>query len=1102
MTSRSAGAPSTSENLRAAICMLAWITKRPHDLDELLPGNDRSGVESNDNLPTGARPPTTEVGATVSAIDSDFEDSAEDLEVIEDDEGMDEQSYLAVLQDRVLDRLAETLARFKSDPKERRLFPVDSKHVSSTMMIVYPQLTRVMLLCAKNEGLDQGGTSEDTEFLDSWRKCMECISKRGPAAEEAKASLFTLVLYYQQPRITYYLKKLQNAFTDSKVSKTPPHSNKANLSENWLRELDSIKYHSWVDDNGNKFKIPVGSSTRVDAESETAMTGGSWENINDEVGDIFDKVEKLSQFNLVDDAAAPFTDSQASLLKELMTITLSHWKSVRHRSAIKAKLQNRFRDAKQGHKRQKVVITALKFLCRVYLSVVTFIDAAEKTSMFQSIECVPIQVPPQQSQRDPSRETPMEVLKSLRIEVTGNGWADHLQQQRTKVDFYRFREQKRHMHAELQLLYNYDAFYSPRDEGSYVHPYIGCSKRCCLLCYCFILAHGGFKLRGTHETIMGKWELPTIFPSAESRAEFQSASEHLFRIIIAILQNLFRKSFPPTSLELLAQSSAALSTARTVSDQELGQMEKSELNLRQMMMMPMVTDDGVLITQTPGKPGFAYVMGGALGKGREMSLPEAELYKDNHIRSKLGLERREEMPAKQISALRVCRRCERPSRLRCSACRMSYCSTSCQRKNWKQHVFVCAVRNRPNDFDRLGIILSKLGMLRDEAARSQLLVDLFSDDHLCRAFGFVNCFDDEEVANLLCIYSHLKHIFQCKFNRIEIGRGNLGSFIEAWARFQHASDGDASSDYQCIPWYLARRALGFDVPNWEGQYVYQILGMRNAECTFSLRPADEDPTPLSPAESTVLSLYTHLFRRFNNVPDVYSSEWINFGFCFCRDKDQRDSLANMYIELAKSGTSLGEIAQAWETSSLSHLMQGKGIDLAFTEANGIGFHRPDVDEFGIYRLIAEVTHTVSGRFCDCFRPKGACHPKHETHLSRESEGDYGFHGTNAWERWQLLNFYNYVFRRPGFDARRMQRAKRHPGGEALEGYLDSLVSDFRRKMGNRYLADAMFPKIRGRLVFPDGRGHCYCVVHDVWTSEGLDWRIPGFFDTFVEENRA
>lgn len=509
------------------------------------------------------------------------------------------------------------------------------------------------------------------------------------------------------------------------------------------------------------------------------------------------------------------------------------------------------------------------------------------------------------------------------------------------------------------------------------------------------------------------------------------------------------------------------------------------------MTMPMVANDGVLITDIPEKPGLAYVAGGTLGEGREMSLQEAELYKENHIRSKLGLERQEEMPPRRESALRTCRRCRGASSLRCSACRMSYCSRSCQRKDWKRHVFVCAVRNRPNDFDRLGIILSQRScMSRDDAARSQLLVDLFSDDHLCRTFGFVNCFDYDEVANLLCIYGNFTYTFKSRIGRVETGGGNLGDFVEAWAQIYQASNEDASSDHHCIQWFLERRATGFDVPNWEGQYMYQVFGVHDAWHAFSVRSAAEDPTRLSLDESAVISLYAHLFRSFNNVPDVHSSEWTNFGFCFCTNSDQRKSLAKAYLELANSGASLGEVAHAWATSSLSQLMKARGMDLSFFEANGIRFQRPDADEFGIYRLIAEVSHTLSGGFCNCFRLKDHCHPKYETHLSLESDGDYGFHGTNAWERWQLLNFYNHVFQHPGFDARKMQQAKRDPDHETLERYLDSLVPNFGLKMGNIYLADAIFPKLRGKVQFPHGRPHCYCVVHDAVASEGLDWRLP------------
>src|SRR5579871_2368268 len=205
----------------------------------------------------------------------------------------------------------------------------------------------------------------------------------GPAAEEAKASLFTLVLNYQRPRINHYLKILQNAFAVDKGPKLSPHFNQAMLSETWLRKLHSARSRMWVDDNGNEFKIPINSLTGADAESAAAMTGDSLRNINDEVGTIFDKINKLCHLNVANDAAAQFTDSQESLLKELMATTLDIWKGVRHQSAIKTRLRNQFQNAQHGLKRQNAVITALKFLCRVYLCVVTFIDAAEKMSMFQ-----------------------------------------------------------------------------------------------------------------------------------------------------------------------------------------------------------------------------------------------------------------------------------------------------------------------------------------------------------------------------------------------------------------------------------------------------------------------------------------------------------------------------------------------------------------------------------------------------------------------------------------------------------------------------------------------------------------------------------------------
>jgi len=253
---------------------------------------------------------------------------------------------------------------------------------------------------------------------------------------------------------------------------------------------------------------------------------------------------------------------------------------------------------------------------------------------------------------------------------------------------------------------------------------------------------------------------------------------------------------------------------------------------------------------------------------------------------------------------------------------------------------------------------------------------------------------------------------------------------------------------------------------------------------------------------SVSSLYAILFRSFNNIPDPCTVEWMEFGFCYCADVQQQEALAAAYLRLAESGTPLEQIAHAWETTSLRHLMDKRGVDIPLLESAGIFLQRPSIDEIGIYRLMAEVKHGLSGSYCPCFRSACRYHSQYETLLSKESEGDYGFHGANAWERWQLLNFYSHVFKSPGFDARKMQESRRNADPGALDEYLNSIVPNFQRKIGNEFLADAMFPKLRDRIEFPHGRAPCYCIVHNTITSEGIDfrtnWRVS-WLRSFLED---
>ena len=141
---------SLDQDLEDAVCLLALITSRQPDLAQpLVPAESLHDGTCDDS--DGLQ----ELGI-LSVIDVDH----------------DEQYAICKLRDQVLDRLAETLARFKGATRGR---PFDAKHVSSTMMVFDEEQRISKIMCAKNEGLDKA----DEDFLDKWTACIKAISTKG-----------------------------------------------------------------------------------------------------------------------------------------------------------------------------------------------------------------------------------------------------------------------------------------------------------------------------------------------------------------------------------------------------------------------------------------------------------------------------------------------------------------------------------------------------------------------------------------------------------------------------------------------------------------------------------------------------------------------------------------------------------------------------------------------------------------------------------------------------------------------------------------------------------------------------------------------------------
>ncbi|KAL2793799.1 hypothetical protein BJX66DRAFT_305409 [Aspergillus keveii] len=200
----------------------------------------------------------------------------------------------------------------------------------------------------------------------------------------------------------------------------------------------------------------------------------------------------------------------------------------------------------------------------------------------------------------------------------------------------------------------------------------------------------------------------------------------------------------------------------------------------------------------------------------------------------------------------------------------------------------------------------------------------------------------------------------------------------------------------------------------------------------------------------------------------------------------------MYLALVASGATFDDIVAAYETSTLKDLMETHGIDVSPLDRQGVNLTRPRGSEYAVFRLMISVDHALSGRYCRCFRVNHArqCHWYFETHLDIECDGAYGFHLMNSWERWQLLNFYKYVFSLPAFDARKMAEATTNG---KLESYLDSLVPNMRTRIyDSDRVSTPMYPilKIRTTLRSMDGQNvsnhvECHCRVHDIVGPPGL-----------------
>ncbi|KAL4876953.1 hypothetical protein BJY04DRAFT_222629 [Aspergillus karnatakaensis] len=1001
------------EDIRYLIALVSLLFKRPPEPVQTQTGD---AAESENETPPGQ-----------NVQDSDPEDG-NGAQPFNEEEFEDEptapsqEEALNDLKRKALDRLAEALARFKTQqPYSKKGRPkkdkktvasnLDAKHVTGIVMVEDEDC--VTFICAKNEGLDE----VDEAFLGRLRSRLQDISGRGTIEDGDVDLVFELIFDHNAPRLEFYSDIVRRALIQNSPSRT---TNSIELRSRSTRPLATIHWEG--------LDIPLSSNgDKLLNQSETGPDCLSDDEGQAEIRDALEDVQHL--FGSSDNNIRSATRMKGFLMKFHRII-----KHQRLRPAFKGNL----RQILQGHENSfSKAWAALLFMSRTFHAAVTLVELASRVKSFSNIRFIQrTDFIKSEKQNISNTKTPTEILEYFGVTSATRAWRENLLDNDTIRDYHRLLRLRPTIHAEVQLMYYLEADNSDNRPSGDTFPYIGCSKKCCFFCDLLRASHGQFSARGSHETVFPQWSLPAVPLGAIHRTttSWDVGVQNFQAALINQIQAAVRGAYPLPSRDLLRQSSAALSTQAMVQREipSFTQRPPESTNMIRPLAVS-ASDRQVTFVPSASQPGYATLLAPSMSHV-DLLLPieEAQLLKINHDRRRCGFEKLHEMPVKDTSNPASCRRCRAPAANRCGACWTWYCSRKCQRMDWRRHLFTCRVKNRPDATDYLALMIRLIKPLmrgEEPEALQKRVLKLFADDDLCRTFGFNNCFDVMEVIYLISLYDFFlsqSHTAK-RILRTQIEQGALEELLLFFSQLQLAvSAAHNVPTHSSVQWYLSRRQDGsFPIkgPS-EGSYVMWLAAITKVVDRFDLTEPLEERRPFSLAESEVFRLFVLIQPGPGRLPEPDTSAWINFGFCYCKTFTQREELCLKYLELGDSEATFHEIVHAYETSTLETLMSNHGIDISALTNQGITLNKPRKGEYTVFRLMIGVEHALSGQYCNCFRVREdrECHWYFETHLDVECDSEYGFHLSNSWERWQLLNFYKYVFSLPDCDPRAMAEA--------------------------------------------------------------------------------
>jgi hypothetical protein len=377
-----------------------------------------------------------------------------------------------------------------------------------------------------------------------------------------------LVIRQQRQRIDYYLNAIGQAlkatqadghdesFRDGTYNSVPGDSTVAGVPE-------------WIDDRGLHYCFHHDDSPVPEANSAVACSLSDASNIATQIDKVFSLAQQLS------DRPVCSETSWNNDLECLMRNTLNLWRTNHGQVALSSHIRRYFKmHCAQG----KVFHDSVLFLARMFYSVEVFLEAARKIKGSCSVNyiTVPYHVQPEGDCVEHA-DSVLNVLERLGFPVQLIPRRILTRIERNLPILLKQNRHAQHIHAELQALY-YLNIHFPDEVGTFtVHPYVGCSKRCCFLCNAFIKSvYPSMRVRGSHNAIIHRWKPQRYFTTAAQKDKFELGVQRMLQILKAIL----KKAFSAARLQQeqpLAQSSHGLSS---ILREELAKMEPTHIEIK------------------------------------------------------------------------------------------------------------------------------------------------------------------------------------------------------------------------------------------------------------------------------------------------------------------------------------------------------------------------------------------------------------------------------------------------------------------------------------------------------------------------------------------